>query len=338
MKIGIAIEETWAFFHEIYADLSEHHETSLYEPKIRNTPVLKERLNRYYSRRDMAAFLRNQQVVFFEWASRLLAQASHMPKTCGLVTRLHRYEMYHWLDQVRWEAVDRVIVVSEAKRREFARRLPDQADKLVVIPEAISLKRFHPHPKPFQGNIGILCHLTPRKRVYELILAFYELSQRRQQLHLHIGGGEHPRFRDYYQALRSLVSDLDLEQRVTFHGNQEDPTGWYRGIDIFVSNSYSEGLQLSPMEAVASGCYCLSHRWEGAEELLPEENLFYTERDFIRLVEAYLDLSEAEKQQRICALQERVTGQFDMDRTKVRIRELVESVGADYPPRAGSAG
>jgi len=338
MKIGIAIEETWAFFHEIYADLSKHHETSLYEPKIRKSPVFRERLNRYFTRRDMAQFLSNNQVVFFEWASRLLAQASHMPKTCGLVTRLHRYEMYHWLDQVNWDAVDRVIVVSEAKRREFARRLPDQASKLVVIPEAISLQRFSSQPKPFQGNIGILCHLTPRKRVYELILSFYELSQRRPDLHLHIGGGEHPRFKDYYQALRSLVSGLGLEEKVTFHGNQEDPAGWYRGIDIFVSNSYSEGLQLSPMEAVACGCYCLCHRWEGADELLPEENLYYTEQEFIRQVEAYLDLSEAEKQQKICALQEWVTTRFDVDRTKLRIREVVETVGAAYLPQAGRSG
>jgi hypothetical protein len=31
------------------------------------------------------------------------------------------------------------------------------------------------------------------------------------------------------------------------------------------------------MEAVASGCYCLSHDWDGADELLPAENLYLTD-------------------------------------------------------------
>lgn len=333
MKIGIAIEETWAFFQEVYDDLAEHHEVSLYEPKTRKTPIFQERVDRYFARREFSEFLKKNDVVFFEWSSRLLAEASKLPRTCGLVTRLHRYEMYHWFDQIRWDMVDKVILVSEAKKREFTERLPDQAKKIVVIPEAISLKRFQLKLKPFEGNIGTLCHLTPRKRVYELILAFYELTQRRPGFYLHIGGGEHPRFRDYYRSLRSLVRALNLEDRVIFYGSVSDPAAWYSKIDLFVSNSYSEGLQLSPMEAIASGCYCLSHYWEGADELLPAENLFYSEREFIQQVEAYCDLPEEEKQKKICTLQERVTSHFNVDKTKLRIREVVEAVGAAYQSR-----
>jgi glycosyltransferase involved in cell wall biosynthesis len=98
-----------------------------------------------------------------------------------LVTRLHRYEMYQWADHIQWDRVDRVILVSRAKEREFAERFPDHAGKVVVIPEAISLQRFQPHSKPFGGDMGILCHLSPRKRVYELILAFSEISRRHRR-------------------------------------------------------------------------------------------------------------------------------------------------------------
>ena len=27
MRLGVAIEETWDFFHEIYADFEAHHQT-----------------------------------------------------------------------------------------------------------------------------------------------------------------------------------------------------------------------------------------------------------------------------------------------------------------------
>ena len=55
-------------------------------------------------------------MVFFEWASVLLANATHLQKQSGIVTRLHRYEMYHSVEWVNWEAVDKIILVSQAKK------------------------------------------------------------------------------------------------------------------------------------------------------------------------------------------------------------------------------
>src|SRR5512134_1054237 len=138
MRVGVAIEETWSFFHEIYADLEQHHTVSQFERHIVHPPFFRERINRYLFRRDLSSLLRDNQVVFFEWASELLVAASQMKKTCGIVTRLHRYEMYQWVDQVNWEAVDQVILVSQAKRQEFNARFPKYAGKVVVIPEATS--------------------------------------------------------------------------------------------------------------------------------------------------------------------------------------------------------
>ena len=328
MKLGIAIQETWDFLHEIYADLKAQHQTSLFERRTFELPVFTARLNNHFLRQDLQAFMQANDVVFFEWASELLALASHLPKTCGIVTRLHRYEMYQWADQINWEAVDRIILVSEAKRREFASRFPAQAGKISVISEAVSLDRFTLGNKPFSGDIGTLCHLRPRKRVYELILAFYELSQFRDDLHLHIGGGEVSGLGEYPQALRVLVENLGLQKKISFHGHISNPQDWYHTIDVFISNSYSEGLQVSPIEAIASGCYCLSHFWDGADELLPRENLYYSERELTQKLLEYCETSEAEKEQRKTALRTRVIDNFDVDKTKIQIRQLIEAVAA----------
>lgn len=330
MLIGVANEETWSFFQEIYAELTRHHQVSLFKRRQVRLPFFEGRVNRRLFQRDLRAFLHTNQVVFFEWASDLLAAASGMPKSCGIVARLHRYELYQWADLVNWEAVDRLILVSRAKQREFIQRFPQYAEKTVVIPEAISIDRFQPHTRSFNGDLGILCHLTPRKRVYELILAFYELIQQQDRFHLHIGGGEHELHGDYYVALRSLVERLNLQNKVTFYGPVRDAAEWHQRIDIFISNSYSEGLQVSPMEAIASGCYCLAHAWDGADELLPVDDIYLTNAELIHKVLAYANSSPQNRRSKQAAQLEIVRKRFDMETIKAQVRQLVEEVGAGW--------
>jgi len=106
------------------------------------------------------------------------------------------------------------------------------------------------------------------------------------------------------------------------------PEDWYGLVDIFVSNSYSEGLQVSPMEAMASGCYCLCHHWDGAEELLPKEYLFYTDQELQEKILRYCEISEADKQMHTAALQAIVRDSFSVHKTKTQIRHVVEEVQA----------
>jgi glycosyltransferase involved in cell wall biosynthesis len=239
--------------------------------------------------------------------------------------------MYKWADKINWDAVDAIILVSEAKRREFTRRFPSQGGKIVVIPEAVAPGRFHPVMRPYRGDIGILCHLRPRKRVYDLILAFSELASVRPNLHLHVGGGEASGFEEYAAVLPALVERLDLQDRVTFYGNVNDPVAWNANMDILVSNSYSEGLQVSILEAMAMRRYCISHHWEGADELLPPENLFLTERQLQERILEYNDATEAHQNAQQDRMREIVVEQFDINRTKVEIRHVIEAAAHRLP-------
>lgn len=335
MRVGVAIEETQAFWRAVDGELRNRHVVAQFQRRAwrapRWLPLSEQRLNGYRLSRDLQIFMSKNQVVFFEWAGDLLLAASRQPKTCGIVTRLHRYEMYQpRLAEVRWEAVDRVILVSQAKRQEFLAHFPQMEAKTVVIPESVSLERFSFFPRQFQGDIGILCTLLPRKRVYELILAFYDLQRQQPGFHLHIGGGAHVLHKDYESALHHLVKQLGLEGQVTFYGTVADPAGWFRKIDIFISNSYSEGLQVSPMEAAASGVYCLAHRWLGADELFPPDFLFTTPNEMIEKIQSYSQLSEECQRQQLERLHAHVAANFDENQVKIRICQLVEEVGAQY--------
>ena len=326
MRLGIAIQETWSFFDEIYADLANNYQTNLFKRRIWKFPIFYSRINRYLFHHDLQHFMQSNDVVLFEWASELLAAATRLPKTCGIVTRLHRYEMYEWVNRINWDVVDKIIVVSQAKREEFISRFPDQEAKLIVSSPSISLDKFKPSPKKYSGDIGTLCHLAPRKRVYELILAFYELLQCGGEFHLHIGGGHEPVFEDYYIAMQYLVDELEIRDRVTFYGNVTDPKSWYSNIDIFISNSYSEGLQVALMEAMASGCYCLSHKWDGVNEMLLSTQLYFTDRELVEKIINYDKTPEAVKLAMRKSIREIACEKFDINLTKAQFRQAIEDV------------
>ena len=328
MRLGVVTQETWGFFNEIFASFKQHHYVSVFKRRSWSLPVFRARVNQYLYKRDLARFMATNDVVFFEWASELLADASRLPKVCGIVTRLHRYELYQWADKINWDAVDRIIVVSEAKRSEFLQKFPSQEGKLVVSGPSTSLEKFAPQEKTFSGDIGILCHLTPRKRVYDLILAFYELLQQNQNLRLHIAGGFDPAFEDYYFAMTNLVCMLNIQDKVTFYGNVVETWDWYHRIDIFISNSYSEGLQVAPMEAMASGCYCLSHHWHGADELLPEAYLYYTTRQLQEKILSYCALSDDEKLEQKSLMRAHAVQNFDINQTILKVNQVIDMVHA----------
>jgi hypothetical protein len=144
--------------------------------------------------------MKKKDVVFFEFASDLLAMtAYHLPKTCPIVTRLHRYEMYKWVDLINWEAVDKIILVSHAKKKEFVNRFPNLADlkkrRLINVSVCLltSLDLLN-RESSLGDHIGILMSLyIPRKRMYmNLILHLYRdlLNDKGSHYHLHIGGAE----------------------------------------------------------------------------------------------------------------------------------------------------
>lgn len=297
MKLGVANKESWSFFADIFSTLSDRHTVEVFEIPEWRVPILEQKMAHYLLRHRLNSFIHSCDVAFFEWASELLVEASdlHTADAAALVTRLHRYEMFRWAERINWGAVSYVILNSETMRQKLLERTSVRPEQTVVLPNAIDLTRANSGPRPFTGKIGTLASLLPRKRIYELILAFHALLQHEPDLTLHIGGPVRRDYRAYYEALHALCRRLGIEDRVTFYGKVEDQWAWHQSIDIFVSFSYSEGMQVSPMEAAASGCYCLSHWWEGADELFPQEQLFISESEFVEKVLHYVRAPEREQ-------------------------------------------
>ena len=145
--------------------------------------------------------------------------------------------------------------------------------------------------------------------------------------HLRIAGKPVNDFR-YPAAITGLVERLDLEDNVTFDGYVTDVPSWLQNIDILISNSYWEGQPVSLLEGMASSCYCLSHHWEGAEEILPKENLYISETELQDKIIEYKDFSSEEKLEKQASLRDIAINKFDIEKTKARIRSVIDALGS----------
>jgi glycosyltransferase involved in cell wall biosynthesis len=321
IRVGVIVgNESWRFFAEILEYLRRHFRVSVFQPAA----GFDDRAG--LLGRDLKAFMDRQDISFFEWSSRLLELATQLDTRSRIVCRLHRYELFTWAETIDWPRVDAAIFVNGVLLEKFRTYWKQQPRQTVVIPPAVSTARFHPLGLALTHRIGTLGWLAPRKRVYELILSFSELSRRLPRLRLSIAGGRHPSFLDYYDSLLALVDRLGLSDRVEFVGEPDHIPAWYRTIDVFVSNSYSEGLQVSLLEAMASACYCLSHAWQGVENVLPDSQIFCADREFQQKLLAYYAMPWPARQRLQMGLREQARRDFDIKVVRRRIRSLIEEV------------
>lgn len=326
-RLGILVgEERWSFFHEIYQELGQHHTTTVFKRKFYNVPLLYNKVNATTYFRGLRQMLQQNDLCFFEWASDLLMHSCAMPKMCKVVTRLHSFELFEWAPKVEWNVVDKVILVSEAMRQHFVAKYPQHAHKAVVIFNGRPLDAFRPVARgPFQFNLGMVCSISPIKRVYETILMLPDLLAEGHDARLYIAG-EPAGDQRYALAVERLVKELGLQDRVIFDGQVTDMPTWLQKIDIFISNSFWEGQQVALLEAMAAGCYCLSHFWAGADEMVPSANLFLTEAELRQKIVAYVRLAEQEKLQLQMQLRKIACERFDINQTKIQIRQLVDEI------------
>ncbi len=341
-RLGVFVGEHghWGFFREIYADLKANYETQLFTAQNYQVPLLHGRLNRWARTQQIRNLLGKNDACFFEWASELLVPASHMPKRCPIITRLHSYEVNVWAPQINWDHVDCIIFVSNEIRRRFVETHAAHAAKTVVINNGVDLERFYPTPaKPFAFTIGILGTILPIKRVYEAIFTIATLRDRGYHPHLHIGGDKEPGgyHDDYYIAVQRLIEKLQLQSHVTMHGHVDQPQQWLRNIDIYLSNSYWEGQSVALLEAMASGCYALAHFWDGSEDILPERCIYAGDADLANRLIAYAELPAAAKEQQRTEMRALACAHYDMRNTADQIRRVIDatSSGRALPQSGG---
>ena len=321
-RIGVILDGTDHFFRPVEKELTLTYRVDRFKPSFIHAPIIGERVNQYRLSRQLRGFLDKHEAVFFEWAGPLAALGSRLSSHTRRYVRVHRTELFTNINSLDWSSFERIIFVSHSMRKYFLEHFPEECGRTTVIHNGVDLERFRPNSKPFQWRIGMLGNLTPRKRVYDIICTLAEYSSD-LPWRLIVGGDPLPSNIDYWKALQDLVKTLRIEDRVEFQGLVSDPAEWWSTIDVCVSASYSEGQQVALLEAMASGCFCLSHAWSGVEEILPPEYIFTTGFEFKSKLLSYAESTKQEKRLTLESLRKIAEEHFDQRRMLREILDLI---------------
>jgi len=244
-----------------------------------------------------------------------------MKKRSKIIVRLHRFEVFEFGEKIDWEKVDKIIFVCEAMRNRFLKMFPNYQNDTEVIHNFLDVTKFRPMNRTTNFKIGILGDISVRKRVYDLVLSFYELHKKIPNLELHIAGTEFDK--EYSIFVKELISKLGLENNVLIDGYIKNIVKWYNEIDIIISNSYHESTHITLFEGAACGCYPLSHFWDGIEEFLPKENIFSTESDLIKKICNYYSLNELERRNKSKEMRALMLKRY---KNKNQVKKMIKSI------------
>ena len=168
----------------------------------------------------------------------------------------------------------KVISVSNGVKRELIEHYNIDADKIVVIPNAVDHAVFHPAPNPqakreLRQRLGLpetkfLCLFVggdwDRKGLKNAIEAISGMPNTALVV---VGQGDIARF-------TALAEQFGVAENVIFAGRSQSPQDFYSAADVFVFPSRYEAFSLVTLEAVASGLPLIALPINGTEELIED--------------------------------------------------------------------
>lgn len=83
-----------------------------------------------------------------------------------------------------------------------------------------------------------------------------------------------------FRYIEHMLIKLNIKDRVFFYPTVDSVDQFLQDKDVVVSSSHKEAFSLILAEAMAKGMPALTHSWEGAEEIWPEDMVWITIDEF----------------------------------------------------------
>lgn len=233
-----------------------------------------------HARHDEAAskdLLGRADVAICEWAVGNAVWYSHnLRRGQRLLVRLHRMELETpFPSEIRFDAVERAVVVSELFRDKVVAQLGWPAERVTVVPNWVdTLLLDRPKLPDARFHLGLLGWVPQRKRLDRALDVIELLARDDDRWRLHLGGpppwdlrwvwmrlAEREYFTDQLDRIR--LSPV-LRRAVSVDGHQRNVASWLRQIGFVLSTSDDESFHLAPAEGMASGAVPVIWPWETA--------------------------------------------------------------------------
>ena len=205
---------------------------------------------------------------------------------------------------------DLVISNSESNTNDIVKYLPVPRRKIRLVYEALDHQQFFPN-RGSQANQAYLAQFGLNAPFILFVSSFYKyknaealirafsMLKDRESLQLALVG--YSREQDYFQFLKGLVRELQLEGRVVFAGgvSLQETARFYQAAKVFVYPSKYETFGLTILEAMACGCPVITSNVSSMPEIGGDAALYFDPENVHQLVdhlEATLSGKEAREQ------------------------------------------
>jgi glycosyltransferase involved in cell wall biosynthesis len=157
-----------------------------------------------------------------------------------------------------------VICVSDAVA-EVASSLGAETERVYVVPNAVDLERFDADPETFDKTLVYIGRLVSNNGPSDLVQAVPDIVNAHPETSVHIVGSG-----TLQASLQKSIASLGIEDTVSVHGFVDDITEIYEIADVFCRPSYSEGLPLTLIEAMATYTVPVVTPVAGSKEVITE--------------------------------------------------------------------
>lgn len=166
---------------------------------------------------------------------------------------------------------DEIVACSEGARQSFLRCMPQFKDKCVAIRNCSDYDNIRtlagdgfPYDKS-KFNIVTVARLSEEKGIERALEAVKRCLKKGYRVHYHIVGSG-----SQAERLKKLTEDYEVENAVTFYGEQSNPYPYMKNADLFLLPSYHEA---APMVFDEAACLCvpvLATKTTSTDEMITE--------------------------------------------------------------------
>ena len=164
---------------------------------------------------------------------------------------------------------DEIIACSEGTRKSFIRCMPQFSNKCISLRNCNDYERIRRCALDCvmydreKFNIVTVARLSKEKGIERALFSIKKCVDAGYDVHYHIVGCGHEA--DY---LKSLTKEYELDDRVTFYGNQSNPYRFIKNADLFLLPSYHEAAPMVFDESAFLGVPVLATKTTSTDEMI----------------------------------------------------------------------
>ncbi|MEG0236523.1 glycosyltransferase [Cetobacterium sp.] len=240
--------------------------------------------------------------------------AKFLPKNIKFITTEHSTtngrrgkKLFKYLDSFVYDSYHKIIGITSNVKYNLDEWIviKDKDKRFRVIENGIDLKKYNKAIARKREDFGLkeddiiltmIARLSNHKDHKTLIRSMKELPSNYKLLLL--GEGE------LKEELIKLTEELKIRNRIQFLGFRKDGAEILKMSDIGVLSSNFEGLSLSAIEVMASGCPLIASRVSGLEEMVDGIGVLYDHKNIndlkVKILKLGTDLEYRKKIQQNC--------------------------------------